>query len=226
MVNNENLPAYEIIYVIVNYGMGSNVLHKAKEYGIPGGTIYLGKGTVNNPILKFLSLHDQRKEIVLMGADKNTAKFALEKLNKDFNFKKSNHGIVFTVSTLSMLGIRSYEKNDNSDCNIKRGEKTNMYQIIITIVNKGKAEDVIEAAKEAGSKGGTIVNARGSGEKETEKLFNMEIEPQKEMVMILSKIDVVENIVKSISSKLDIEKPGNGIIFVQDVYQTYGTYDN
>ena len=100
-----------------------------------------------------------------------------------------------------------------------------MYQIIITIVNRGKAEDVIEAAKAAGSKGGTIINARGSGVNETSKLFNMDIEPEKEMVMILSKEDITENIVSSIHERLEIDKPGNGIIFIQNVNKTYGIYE-
>lgn len=221
----ENITGYEIIYVIVNYGMGSNVLHKAKEYGVPGGTVYIGRGTVNNPLLNFLSLNDERKEIILMGADNITTNYALDKLNKEFNFKKSNHGIAFTVSSMKMVGSRTYNvMNDNLD-ETKREDK-HMYQIITTVVNKGRAEDVIEAAKEAGSKGGTVINARGSGEKETAKLFNMEIEPQKEIVLILSKADTVDNIVKNISEKLDIEKAGNGIIFVQDVARTIGVVED
>ena len=100
-----------------------------------------------------------------------------------------------------------------------------MYQLIITIVSKGKAEDVIEAATEAGSKGGTIINARGSGTHETSKIFHMDIEPEKEVVMILSKENVTEKIVSSIRKKLEIDLPGKGILFVQDVNQTYGIYE-
>ena len=100
-----------------------------------------------------------------------------------------------------------------------------MYQIIMAIVNRGMAEEVIEAAEAAGSKGGTIMNARGAGVRETKKVFNIEIEPEKEMVMILSKKDITEKIVSSIREKLEIDKPGNGIIFVQDVNKTYGIYE-
>ena len=100
-----------------------------------------------------------------------------------------------------------------------------MYQLIITIVNRGNAGDVIDAAKAAGSKGGTIINARGSGIHETQRLFNMDIEPEKEMVMILSKEDITDSIVESIRIALEIDQPGNGIIFIQDVNQTYGIYE-
>ena len=43
--------------------------------------------------------------------------------------------------------------------------------------------------------------------------------------MILSKEDITENIVSSIRERLEIDKPGNGIIFIQNVNKTYGIYE-
>ena len=222
MMQMDHSTFFELIYVIINYGMGSKVLHKAKEYGIRGGTVLLGKGTVRNSFLNFLSLYDERKEIVLLGADRKTAEHAMQELNKEFKFEKPNHGIVFTTSTCRIVGSKCYRDEMMEE---ERGVDDSMYQLIITIVNRGSAEDVISAANEAGSKGGTILNARGAGIHETTRLFNMEIEPEKEMVMILSKEEVTEAIVCSIRDKLDLEKPGNGIIFVQDVNKTYGIFE-
>ncbi len=222
MTDFDSLSSFELIYIIVNYGKGSQILQKSKEYGICGGTVFLGKGTVNNSFLKFLSLADERKEIVLMGTDSHTARSALKELNKDFDFEKTGNGIVFTIGMNDIIGSRSYEREEAEE---ERGMDKSMYQVIITIVNRGKAEDVIDAARAAGSKGGTIINARGSGTNETSKLFNMEIEPEKEMVMILSKEDITDAIVSSIRKKLEIDVPGNGIIFIQNVVQSYGIYE-
>jgi nitrogen regulatory protein PII len=222
MLSFDKISIFELIYIVVNYGMGSRILHKAKEYGIPGGTIFLGRGTVNNPLLNFLSLYDERKEIVLLGTDNHTADRVLVELSKEFQFEKPNHGIIFTISVSKIVGSRCYESEENQE---ERGVNKPMYQIIITIVNRGKAEEVIEAAKAAGSKGGTIINARGSGVNETSKLFNMDIEPEKEIVMILCKKDMTEAIVSSIRKTLEIDKPGNGIIFVQNINKAYGIYE-
>lgn len=222
MSSIDSMPAVELIYVIVNYGMGSKILHKAKECGIPGGTIFFGRGTVDNTLLKFLSLYEVRKEIVLFGTDNHTADIVLSELNKIFQFKKPNNGIFFTTGAYETAGSR---RNEGEKGEEGRGVDKSMYKIITTIVNRGKAEEVIEAAKDAGSKGGTIVNARGSGVHDTSKLFNMEIEPEKEIVMILSKEDIAENIVSSIRQRLEIDKPGKGIVFVQDVNRAYGIYE-
>ena len=108
--------------------------------------------------------------------------------------------------------------------NEESGVNNTMYHAITVIVEKGNAELVIDAATEAGSKGGTIINARGSGIHETSKLFSMNIEPEKELVLILSEKESTENIISSIREKLKIDEPGNGIIFIQDVNKTYGLY--
>ncbi len=221
MFSKNEMRYFGLIYVIVDYGKGSKVLQKAKECGMPAGTIFLGRGTVNSSILRFLSLYDERKEIVLMGADYPLAEKVLEELDRKFEFKKPHHGIAFFVSLVDIVGS-SFCKGEEAQQ--ERGEEK-MYQLIMTIVNRGKAEDVIEAAQAAGSKGGTIVNARGSGIHESGKLFNMEIEPEKEMVLILSTEDTASAIVSSIEEKLEIDKPGNGIIFVQNVVRTCGIYE-
>lgn len=218
----KNVAQFELIYVIVNYGMGSRVLQTAKKLGLPGGTVVIGKGTVNHSILNFLSLYDERKEIVILGTNYQSTKKILADLNAVFNFEKRNHGIVFTTGAGTIIGS-SFYKNEKSDR--ERGVRKSMYQLIITIVNRGNAGDVIDAAKAAGSKGGTIINARGSGIHETQRIFNMDIEPEKEMVMILSKEDITNSIVDSIRVALEIDQPGNGIIFIQDVNQTYGIYE-
>jgi nitrogen regulatory protein PII len=211
----------ELICIIGNDGMGSKLLHLAKHCGINGGTVLLGKGTINNRILDFFGLSDVRKEIVLMAAEKSVADITLEKLDREFKFEKPNHGIAFTTSVSAVMGTKSCNSNHYDE---ERGVENTMYHLITVIVNRGKAEDVIEAATKAGSKGGTIIHGRGSGIHETSKLFSMDIEPEKEIVMILSERDKTEAIVTSIREHLKIDEPGNGIMFIQDVNRTYGIY--
>lgn len=222
MSQSHHSSTFDLIYIIANYNMGSKILSKAKACGISGGTILLGKGTVSNSLLNFFSLYDERKEIILIGANHQTSRDVITELNKEFQFEKTNHGILFTTSVCEIVGSRL---NPSDDIKEERGAKPIMYQNIITIVNRGKAVEVIDAAKKAGSKGGTIINARGSGVNETIKLFNMDIEPEKELVIIVSKKESTEAIVQSIREKLDIDQPGKGIIFIQDIKEAYGIYE-
>lgn len=218
-MSSSEIVQVEQICVIVNLGLGSKLLHTAKKHGIPGGTVLMGKGTINNRILDFLGLSDIRKEIILMVADKKTADQALEKLDEEFKFEKPNHGIAFTTTIRYLAGTRSCKYEDLKE---REGEDTNMYHAITVIVDRGKAEYVIDAATRAGSTGGTILHARGSGIHETSKLFSMDIEPEKEIVLILSERNKTEGIVSSIREELRIDEPGQGILYIQDVNKTYG----
>jgi nitrogen regulatory protein PII len=222
MVEHLSAKNIELICIIVNLGQGSDVVQAAKRFGVTGGTVLLGNGTVNNRLLDYIGLSDIRKEIVLMVADKEVAVSALEKLNNQFSFQKSNHGVAFSTSVFATAGTK-YLKCESSKSE-ERGVVRPMYHVINVIVDKGKAEDVIDAANKAGSKGGTIINARGSGTHETSKLFAMDIEPEREIVMILSEYEKTDYIVASIRDHLKMDDPGNGIIFIQDVNKTYGIY--
>ena len=211
-----------VICAIVNCGVASKLTKSAKRHGISGATITIGRGTINNRILDFMGLADIRKEIVYMAAEKETADRVLEQLNREFEFHKPHHGIAFTTSVCGISGTKRIVCTQQND--EERGAETTMYHIITAIVDKGKAEDVITAATAAGSKGGTILNARGSGIHETSKLFAMEIEPEKELVLILSERDMTKMIVNSIREKLKLDEPGNGIIYIQSAVDTYGIY--
>lgn len=221
METNLQPKTFELIYAIVKYGLGSKTLRIAKRNGVLGGTIFLGKGTVKNRLVKFLDLGEMRKEIVLMVTDKSKVKNVLNDLEREFQLKKPNHGIAFAIPISSYLGAKNYAINENKEIG---GSKDTMYNAIFVVVEKGNAELVIDAATKAGSRGGTIINARGSGIHEVSKLFSMDIEPEKEIILILSEHLKTDLIVKSIREDLKIDEPGNGIIFVQDATQTHGVY--
>lgn len=209
----------ELAYVIVSSGLASKVLKCAKASGVTGGTIFLGKGTVKNPVLEFLGLTEVRREVVLMVAEKNTARSALERLDEKFKFSKPNHGIAFTTTACALYGAKdlSYE-----EIKVNREVGKPMYNAIFTIVDRGRGELVVEAANKAGARGATIIHARGSGIHETSTLFDMEIEPEKEIVMIIAEEATTDPIIASIREELEIDLPGKGIIFVQPVAKTYG----
>ncbi len=208
--------------VIVNKGIGSKVLQSARKHGLPGGTVLLGSGSAKNPFLRALALDDIRKEIVLLVTEETPGLKFLDSLCAEFKFHKPNHGMAFIVDVAAEcvskgLGGDGFKKT--------RGEEITMYKSVYVIVDKGKGEAAVEAATRAGAKGATIIGARGSGIHETQRFFNMDIEPEKELVLIVLKSELAEQVVSSVRDELDIDKPGNGIIFVQNVRQVYGLFE-
>lgn len=97
-----------------------------------------------------------------------------------------------------------------------------MYDAINIIVNKGMAEEMLAAAQSAGAYSGTIVNARGAGQSETSRLFSMDIEPEKELLLIVVERDRTDAVIDAVNAQIDLDAPGNGIMYVQEVSRIYG----
>lgn len=96
------------------------------------------------------------------------------------------------------------------------------YNLIVTIVNKGFADVIVDAGKEAGAEGGTILYGLGIGIHEKATIFGIPIEPEKEIVLTLIPRDRTEAVLQSINQKGELYKPGKGIAFVLDVEKTVG----
>ena len=205
----------EMLVVIVEQNKASKVLHLADEKGVTASVAMLGRGTASRTLFDYLGLNDKKKAVLMLFGKTeeimDLADYLVEKLEMD----KPNHGIAYIESAFNVFGT---EDNANGSENIKRGEK--MYNAIYTIVEKGNADDVIEAAQKGGSRGGTVMHARGSGSEEARKVFNMLIEPEKEIVLIISEEAKTKDIVESIRKETQIEEEGKGIIFVTNVVNT------
>jgi len=212
-----------MICCIVNSGQGSKVLTHAKQHGIRGGTIFIGAGTVKSKVLELLDIYDVRKEIVLMVGEREFSRDVLHALGKELKFHKSHHGIGFCFSLKNYIGTKHHEYNETAARQPQEGADK-MYNVIFAIVDKGSAEDAVEAATMAGARGGTIINARGSGINETNMLFAMAIEPEKEVVMIVAQDEATKPICDAVREKMKIDEPGNGILFVVELTDVCGLY--
>lgn len=210
----------EVVCLIINESYTARILKKAQELGIPEATIFNAQGTVRSSLMHFLGLDEVRREVVLLITDTEKSKKAIQELDDKFHFDKPNHGIAFTLSVSQLLGMTNIDTVQART--IERGENKGMYQAIFVIVDRGDSEDVLEAAKTAGSRGGTIIHARGTGSEEAESFFQMDIDPEKDVVLILSQVKKADQIVDAIHEKLDLDQPNKGILFKLDVNETRG----
>lgn len=95
-------------------------------------------------------------------------------------------------------------------------------ELVLVIVNNGFADLVMEAAKRKGARGGTILHARGTGNKEMEKFFGISISPEKEIVLILVKKDQKDEILSEIYKDAGLDTNGQGIAFSLPVSDVVG----
>lgn len=98
----------------------------------------------------------------------------------------------------------------------------NEFEVVCAVVNDGFADVAMDAAREAGAKGGTILKARGTGNKALEKKYGVAITPGKELLIIIVKKDLVDTIVETVH-KSSVENNNNkGIVFTLPVCRVAG----
>lgn len=87
------------------------------------------------------------------------------------------------------------------------------YTLIATIINRGFSDDVMDAAREAGARGGTVVYAHGTGLHEGNGFFGLSIHPEKEIILILADEGHRKEIMQAIVRHNGLSTEGAGITF-------------
>ena len=94
------------------------------------------------------------------------------------------------------------------------------HEVIFCIVNSGFSEAVMDAAREFGARGGTVMRARGTANSEAEKYFHITVQPEKEIVMILVDAKIKDDILHALYKSVGLKTPGQGIAFSMPVDTT------
>lgn len=192
-----------------------SILKKHKTYF---KHIIRATGTASNSLLEYFGLDEVEKSLILSILPTTNSKHILTKLAP--TIEEPGKGIAFTIPISSSIKYieESYKKNQMEDIEM---EKSNQ-ELIITIANEGYAENVMNAAKSAGATGGTTINGRGLETEKVIKFLGISIEPEKDIVLILTtnekKIDIMNKIVE----KCGLKTKGAGICFSLPVSHVIG----
>lgn len=92
--------------------------------------------------------------------------------------------------------------------------------MLVAIVERGYCETVMKAAKTAGAKGGTVLHGRGTGSLDATKVLGITIEPEKDIVLIVTDKSIRKDIMKAIYQEVGLTTEGKGIVIslpVEDI---------
>ena len=96
------------------------------------------------------------------------------------------------------------------------------HELIICIVNTGFTDVVMDAAKEVGARGGTVIHGRGTANKDAEDFFHISIQPDKELVMILVPTEIKDAVLHALYNAAGLKSAGQGIAFSLPVTNVVG----
>jgi len=97
------------------------------------------------------------------------------------------------------------------------------FKLIIALIETDKVDEVMDAAREAGATGATVIShARGEGLTKNKTFFGLTLETQRDMVLFLVEEHLCRLILEKIEVVGDFEQQGAGIAFQIDVEDAVG----
>ncbi len=87
------------------------------------------------------------------------------------------------------------------------------YEMVVCIVNAGFSQNVVEAARSAGARGGTVLRARGTANPEAEEFFNIHIQPEKELVIMVVPKAIKDEVIRAVYQDAGLGGEAQGIVF-------------
>jgi len=177
--------------------------------------ILLGEGTVGFGL--FDRLRETRREVLLIPASDTLSHTLHTTLSAAFRFTERNRGVAFTVPF------------DRWQGGAGEGSLPALppvtHHCLVAVVNKGRSRACIRAARAAGATGGTVVHGWGAGIP-VNFYVPLIIEPQKDVVLIITACEHTEAIKHRIFAELDLGRVGQGILFTLPVTQTSGLLES
>ena len=200
-------------------------LHLYKEEQLPVTMVTLGSGTASSEMMDYFGLETSEKIVFFSLVTWESWKRVKRKMEHGLNIDIPGTGISFVVP-LSSIGGKKALQFLLTEQEFEKEEETVLknteYELLIVISDFGYTNLVMDAAREAGAGGGTVVHAKGTGMEQAEKFFGVMLAAEKEMTFIVTRSGKKNGIMKAIMEKAGMDTKAKSIIFSLPVTETAG----
>jgi len=131
-------------------------------------------------------------------------------------------GLALVLDAAMMVRPGGRTENTESAPQRAGSERMSTGNTLITcILTRGHADEVMTVARQAGARGGTILNARGTAAENDVKFFGISLVPEKEMLLIAVHNDNAQTILEAVCALPVFSEPGGGIVYTTLVEECF-----
>ena len=214
----------ELYYIIAvtdaDRGEVMNALFR--EAGLPMILSMPSRGTAKNEHLAVYGLGETPKTVTCAVAGAQQAAQLTRAAKRRLFIDIPGNGILLTVPLKSVAGGKTLAYLTN-DC--KTGGTPHMefkHELIVVILNEGYSELVMDAARAAGARGGTVLHAKGTGAAVSEKFLGVSLAQEKDMVYIVASSKQKAEIMRSVSQNAGTGTKAGAICFTLPISEVAG----
>lgn len=175
------------LFAVVDRGKGEAVSAELRRRRILTQLVLLGHGTASAEVMDLLGLDEPEKDVVLALVP-GAAGGVLAALTERLELYRPGRGIAFTIDLCSISALAHQRiAAAAAETTAQKEEQTmrSQHELIVVITEHGFAADVMDTARGAGARGGTVVRGRSLAAEEAQKFLHITIQPEKDVVLIL-----------------------------------------
>ena len=184
----------------------------------------VAEGTARQKTLALLGLERSYKSIHCAIVPGSRTKEILDALSTVMQIDLPDRGVAIAVPIQSVSGSRTLQYLlSGTELSAVEGEPMQSdYELIIAILEAGYTDMVMDAAREGGAGGGTVVHAKGTAAERAQKFFGISLADEKDMLYIVTSRAKRNDIMRSIMQKAGIDSKAHTIAFSVPVAATAG----
>ncbi len=224
---NHNIHLRALV-VITTHKLAEKANEMFRKENVPIQYDWNAVGTASSEMIDVLGLGSPERCVLISFLPSNFANEMLKKLKRELKLSKTNSGIAFTlvIGSASNLLLRMNEalqKDEEGKVEIKMTDVK--HYMIMAVVNQGYSEKVMEAARAAGARGGTVVPSRCIGNEQA-TVWGLSLQEEKDMVLIVAGRDNKLRIMQEISEKCGIHSEAKGMVVSLPIDTALGLSDD
>ncbi len=173
-----------------------------RDKGLDIHYISLGHGTATRRYMRYLALSDVEKMVCLTVVTGRKWLEVKKAMSVRLRIEAPGVGIAFIVPLASVGGKRELMFLTAGQDFMKGAEQTlkgTEQELLIVICNQGYSEQVMDAARKANVRGGTVIHARGTGQDKAEQFLGISLASEKDLVLIVTpsetKVEMTQHII-------------------------------
>ena len=181
---------------------------------LPLNVTLSGRGTAVKSMLDVLGIESNLKRIMFSVANEEKTREFITRQKRQLHIGVPGHGIVIAVPVKSIGGGKTVAYLRGEDGTAKYTPSLNYaYELIVVIANEGRTDTVMNAARAAGARGGTVLHGKGTGSEAAMKFLNISIADEKEVILIVAPTAEKTAIMSEILKKAGPDTDAKAIAF-------------
>ncbi len=206
----------KLIISFVGRGQGNGLAKFYAEHQVKFNFQSIGIGTASSELLDVLGIGSSEKDVIFSMASREIAGRLMNRLTDNLGGSIHAKGIVFMMPITGLnhilAAILERQSLGEGTIGVAGMEQNSTNSLILVVVNQGHTDEVMNTARGAGARGGTIIRSRFVGAGEQEALYESIAHAEKEIIAMVTPTSLRNTIMETINKKHGLKSEAGAII--------------